>query len=62
MLVTAVAFVARSMLVAEPDASRAIVAAGGRAGRGPVRHSWPRSAAALGGGAVLGIIGTGFTL
>jgi hypothetical protein len=62
MLVPAVAFITRSMLVAEPDASRAVVAAAAGPADGPVRAQLAALAAALGGGAVLGIIGAVFTL
>lgn len=62
MLVPAVAFITRSMLVAEPDASRAVVAAAAGPAGGPVRAQFAALAAALGGGAVLGIIGAVFTL
>jgi len=62
MLVPAVAFITRSMLVAEPDASRAVVAAAAGPADGPVRAQLAALVVALGGGAVLGIIGAVFTL
>ena len=62
MLVPAVAFITRSMLVAEPDASRAVVAAAAGPDRGPGRAQLAALLAALGGGAVLGVIGAVFTL
>ena len=62
MLVPAVAFITRSMLMAEPDASRAVVAAAAGPADGPVRAQLAALVAALGGGAVLGIIGAVFTL
>ena len=42
MLVPAVAFITRSMLVAEPDASRAVVAAAAGRPTAPSGRSWPR--------------------
>ena len=62
MLVPAVAFITRSMLVAEPDASRAVVAAAAGPADGPVRAQLAALAAALGGGGLLGIIGAVFTV
>jgi len=62
MLVPVVAFLTRSMLLVEPDASRAVVAAAAGPAGGPVRAQLAALTAALGGGAVLGIIGAVFTL
>ena len=50
MLVPAVAFITRSMLVAEPDASRAVVAAAAGPADGPVRAQLAALVVALGGG------------
>jgi hypothetical protein len=58
MLVPVVAFLTRSMLLAEPDASRACVAAAA----GPARAQLATLLAALGGGIVLGAVGAVFTL
>ena len=62
MLVPVVAFLTRSMLIVEPDASRAVVAAAAGPAGGPVRAQLAALTAALGGGAVLGVIGAVFTL
>ena len=56
MLIPVVAFLTRSMLTAEPDASRACVAAA----TSPVRAQLATLLAALGGGIVLAVAGTGF--
>jgi hypothetical protein len=56
MLIPVVAFLTRSMLTAEPDASRACVAAAA----GPVRAQLAALVAALGGGVVLAVAGTCF--
>ncbi|HEX4092924.1 MAG TPA: hypothetical protein VHZ33_29755 [Trebonia sp.] len=56
MLIPVVAFLTRSMLTAEPDASRACVAAAA----GPVLAQLAALLAALGGGVVLGLAGACF--
>lgn len=56
MLIPVVAFLTRSMLTAEPDASRACVAAA----TSPVRAQLAALVVALGGGVVLGVGGTCF--
>jgi hypothetical protein len=56
MLIPVLAFLTRSMLTAEPDASRACVSAA----TGPVRTQLAALLAALGGGVVLGIAGACF--
>jgi hypothetical protein len=56
MLVPVVAFLTRSMLMAEPDAARACVAAAA----GPVRAQLATLLVALGGGVVLGVGGAVF--
>jgi hypothetical protein len=56
MLIPVLAFLTRSMLTAEPDASRACVSAA----TGPVRAQLAALLAALGGGVVLAIAGTCF--
>src|SRR5215472_7269463 len=56
MLVPVVALLTRSMLTAEPEASRACVAAAA----GPGRAHLAVLVAALGGGAVLALAGTGY--
>jgi len=56
MLIPVLAFLTRSMLTAEPDASRACV----YAATSPVRTQLATLLAALGGGVVLGIVGTCF--
>jgi hypothetical protein len=56
MLIPVLAFLSRSMLTAEPDASRACVSAA----TGPVRTQLAALLAALGGGVVLGIAGACF--
>ncbi len=53
MLVPVAALLTRSMLTAEPDAARAVVAVAS----GPARAQLAALAAALGGGAVLGLAG-----
>ena len=58
MLVPAVAFLTRSMLIAEPDAARACVAAA----TGPARAQLAALVTALGAGVVLGLAGAGFTV
>jgi hypothetical protein len=58
ILVPAVAILTRSMLIAEPDAARAVAAAA----RGPVRAQLATLLAALSAGAVLAVIGAGFEL
>ena len=56
MLIPVVAFLTRSMLTAEPDASRACVAAA----TGTVRAQLAALLAALGGGVVLAVAGVCF--
>jgi hypothetical protein len=56
MLIPVLAFLTRSMLTAEPDASRACVSAA----TGPVRAQLAALLAALGGGVVLAVAGVGF--
>ena len=56
MLIPVLAFLTRSMLTAEPDASRACV----YAATSPVRTQLATLLAALGGGVVLGIVGACF--
>jgi hypothetical protein len=56
MLVPAVALLTRSILTAEPDAARAVVAAAA----GPGKAQLAALSAALGGGAVLGLAGACF--
>ena len=56
MLVPAVAFITRSMLIAEPDAARACVAAA----TGPGRAQLAALLTALGGGLLLGVAGACF--
>jgi glucose-1-phosphate adenylyltransferase len=58
MLVPAVALLTRSMVTAEPDAARAVVAAAAGAGKAQLAAL----AVALGGGALLGLAGAGFEL
>jgi hypothetical protein len=58
MLLPAVALLTRSMLTAEPDAARACVAAAA----GPVRAQFAVLIAALTGGVVLALAGTGYEL
>jgi hypothetical protein len=58
MLVPVVAFLTRSMLIAEPDAARACVAAAA----GPARAQLAALLTALGGGIVLGIAGACLTV
>jgi hypothetical protein len=58
MLVPVVAFLTRSMLTAEPDAARACAAAAA----GPIRVQLATLLTALGGGIVLAVVGTCFTL
>jgi hypothetical protein len=56
MLVPVIALLTRSMLTAEPDAARAVVAAAA----GPARAQLAALATALGGGAILGLAGAAF--
>ena len=56
MLIPVLAFLTRSMLTAEPDASRACVCAA----TSPVRTQLATLLAALGGGVVLGVVGACF--
>jgi len=56
MVIPVLAFLTRSMLTAEPDASRACVSAAA----GPVRAQSAALLAALGGGVVLGVVGACF--
>jgi hypothetical protein len=56
VLVPVVALLTRSMLTAEPDAARAVVAAAA----GPARAQLAALATALGGGAILGLGGAAF--
>src|SRR6202451_1910162 len=56
MLVPVTAFLTRAMLTAEPDAARACVTAAA----GPVRAPLAALIVPLGGGALLGLAGTGF--
>jgi hypothetical protein len=58
MLVPVVAFLTRSMLMAEPDAARACVAAAA----GPLRAQLATLLTAFGGGIVLAVVGACFTL
>ena len=58
MLVPVVAFLTRSMLIAEPDAARACVAAAA----GPVRAQLAALLTALGAGVVAGLAGACFTV
>ena len=62
MLLPVSAFLARSMLTAEPDASWACVAVAAGPGAGPVRAQFAALLTALGGGVVLGALGAVFTL
>ena len=56
MLIPVLAFLTRSMLTAEPDASRACV----YAATSPVRTQLATLLVALGGGVVLGVVGACF--
>jgi hypothetical protein len=58
ILVPVVAILTRSMLVAEPDAARAVVAAA----RGPIRSQLAALLVALSAGAVLAVLGAAFEL